>query len=332
MSDQPFALLIAGPTASGKSALAVGVAGALGGTVINTDSMQVYAGLRVLTAQPSEAEMRVVRHRLYGVRDPAEAASVAWWREQALAEMAAARAAGRLPILCGGTGLYFRALTEGLTEIPPVPAVAREEARHLLSAEGPAALHARLLAADPDSAATLRPSDGQRLARAWEVWRGTGRGMAFWHREGGTGPAMLRDVPWRFAAIRLDPPRDALRAAIGLRWAAMLRGGAEAEVAALLARGLDPALPAMRAHGVPELGAVQRGEIGLEEAGRRACLAIGQYTKRQATWYRHHALAAPSQTHTIYARITGMEQFSERERLEILAFVRSCVDGSGTAH
>ncbi|KAA2214758.1 tRNA (adenosine(37)-N6)-dimethylallyltransferase MiaA [Teichococcus oryzae] len=330
MSDQPFALLIAGPTASGKSALALGLAEHFGGTVINADSMQVYAGLRVLTAQPSAAEMACLPHRLYGVRDPAEAASVAWWREQALAEMEAARAAGRLPILCGGTGLYFRSLTEGLTEIPPIPPEAREEARGLLAAEGPAALHARLAAADPASAARLRPSDSQRLARAWEVWRGTGRGMDFWHKEGGTGPARLGERPWRFAAIRLDPPRDALRDAIRLRWAAMLRAGAEAEVRALLARGLDPALPAMRAHGVPELGAVQRGAIGLEEAGRRACLAIGQYTKRQATWYRHHALAAPSLTHTIHARIAGLEQFSESEGAEIFSFVRSGVDGSET--
>jgi len=329
MTDQPFALLLAGPTASGKSALALALAERLGGTVINADSMQIYAGLRVLTAQPSEEEAARAPHRLYGLRDPAEAASAAWWREHALAEMAAAHAAGSLPILCGGTGLYFRALTEGLARIPEVPPEAREEARSLLATEGPAALHARLAAADPETAARLRPTDSQRLARAWEVWRGTGRGLAAWQAEEGTGPARLGEVPWRFAAIRLDPPREALREAIGLRWQAMLRGGAVEEVRALLARGLDPALPAMRAHGVPELSAMLRGMLPLEEAGRRACLAIGQYTKRQATWYRHHALAAACDTHTIHARIARLEQFSESGREEIFSFVCSRVDGTG---
>ncbi|PHK96413.1 tRNA (adenosine(37)-N6)-dimethylallyltransferase MiaA [Pseudoroseomonas rhizosphaerae] len=331
MRDQPsvreaFALLVAGPTASGKSALALGLAERLGGVVINTDSMQVYAGLAVLTAQPPPGEQAQVPHRLYGERDPAEAASVAWWRGRALEEMQAARAAGRLPILCGGTGLYFRALVEGLVEIPPIPEEARAEARGLLAAEGPAALHARLLAADPGTAARLRPTDSQRLARAWEVWRGTGRGLADWlarsGSESGTGPARLPDgTPWRFAALRIDPPREALRHAIGLRWEAMLKAGAVEEVRALLARRLDPALPAMRAHGVPEVSAMLAGRWDLAEAGRRACLAIGQYTKRQATWFRHQALAAPSETHTIHARVTGMEQFSESELREIFAFV-----------
>ncbi|MFC3126347.1 tRNA (adenosine(37)-N6)-dimethylallyltransferase MiaA [Pseudoroseomonas globiformis] len=328
MSDQPLALLIAGPTASGKSALALGLGQDLGGTVINADSMQVYAGLRVLTAQPSDKEMALLPHRLYGERDPAVAASVAWWRGRVLEEMKAARAEGRLPILCGGTGLYFRSLTDGIAEIPPIPPEAREEARDLLAAEGAAALHARLAAADPASAARLRSSDSQRLARAWEVWRGTGRGIASWQGAGSTGPARLDGVPWRFVAIRLDPPREALREAIGLRWDAMLRGGAEDEVRALLARRLDPALPAMRAHGVPELSAALRGEMGAEEAGRRACSAIGQYTKRQATWYRHRSLADAARTHTIHARIASQKQYSESHRAEILSFLRSIVDGT----
>ncbi|MFC4168690.1 tRNA (adenosine(37)-N6)-dimethylallyltransferase MiaA [Teichococcus aestuarii] len=323
----PRALLVAGPTASGKSALALGLAARLGGVVINTDSMQVYAGLAVLTAQPSAAEQAEAPHRLYGERDPAEAASVAWWRERALAEMAAAHAAGRLPILCGGTGMYFRALAEGLVEIPPIPEAAREEARGLLAAEGPAALHARLAAVDPGTAARLRPTDSQRLARAFEVWRGTGRGLSAWLPEGGAGPARRPDgTPWRLAALRLDQVREALREATALRWEAMLRAGAVEEVRALLARGLDPALPAMRAHGVPELAAMLAGRWDRAEAGRRACLAIGQYTKRQATWFRHQTLAAPSETHTIHARVTHLKQFSERELGEIFAFVCSRVD------
>jgi tRNA dimethylallyltransferase len=315
-ADQPPALLVAGPTASGKSALALAIAERVGGTVINADSMQVYRELRVVTARPTAEEEARAPHCLFGVRPAAEAASVAWWRGEALAAMDAARAGGRLPILCGGTGMYFAALTQGLSDIPPVPAPARQEARQLLAQDGPAALHARLAAADPETAARLRSTDSQRIARAYEVWRGTGRGLASWQAGGGTGPA-----PWRFAAILIDPPRDALRAAIAERWATMLAGGAVEEVRVLAALGLDPALPAMRAHGVPELAAMLAGRMTAEEASRRAILNTGQYTKRQATWFRHHPLADPSRTHTIHARIAGVAQLSERIWGEVVSFV-----------
>lgn len=314
--DQPPALLVAGPTASGKSALALAVAERVGGTVINADSMQVYRELRIITARPTPADEARVPHRLYGVRPAAEAASVAWWRDEALDAMAAARAVGRLPVLCGGTGMYFAALTQGLSDIPPVPQAAREEARRLLAEHGPAALHLRLAEHDPGTAAGLRPSDSQRVARAWEVWRGTGRGLAAWQAAGGTGPA-----PWRFAAILLDPPRAELRAAIAARWEAMLAAGAIEEVRALAAQGLDPALPAMRAHGVPELVAHLAGRMSLEDASRRAVLNTGQYTKRQATWFRHHPLADPILTHTIHARTMDLTQFSERFLADIVTFV-----------
>jgi tRNA dimethylallyltransferase len=314
--DQPPALLVAGPTASGKSALALAIAERVGGTVINADSMQIYRELRIITARPAPEEEARVPHRLYGVRPAAEAASVAWWRGEALGEMAAARAAGRLPVLCGGTGLYFAALTQGLSDIPPIPQAAREEARRLLAQEGPAALHARLAEHDPDTTQRLRPGDSQRIARAWEVWRGTGRGLSAWQAQGGTGPA-----PWRFAAILLDPPRDALRAAIAARWQAMLAAGAIEEVRALAAQGLDPALPAMRAHGVPELLAHLAGEISLEAASRRAILNTGQYTKRQATWFRHHPPAAATRMHTIHARFAHRAQFSERILGDVFTFV-----------
>jgi tRNA dimethylallyltransferase len=317
VAESPRALLVAGPSCSGKSALALGLAQALGGVVINADSMQVYRELRVLTARPTEAEEALVPHRLYGVRPAAEPASVAWWRDAALAEMAAARAAGRLPILCGGTGLYFAALTSGLADIPDPGAAARAEARALLAEQGAPALHAALAAVDPETAVRLCPSDGQRLARAWEVWRGTGRGLAAWQLQG------ARPAAWRFAAIRLDPPRPALLAAIAQRFAAMLRQGAIGEVAALLAQGLDSRLPAMRATGVPQLAAYLAGSISLEEAARRAILASGQYTKRQATWLRHHALAAPERVHTIHARIAHLEQFSESQRGVLFNFIQS---------
>ena len=321
MTDQPWALIVAGPTASGKSALAIECARRIGGVVINADSMQVYDGLRVLTARPTPDEEAMVPHELYGVRDAGAAASVAWWRDAALAAMAAARAGGLVPILCGGTGLYLRALREGLAPMPPIPEPVRRAARDLLAAEGPAALHARLARADPDSAASLRPSDSQRIARAWEVLVATGEGIAAWQAKAGDEPA-----PWRFAAILLDPPRDALRQAIATRWAAMLGAGAIEEVQHLLARGLDPTLPAMRAHGVPELAAHLTGAITLDAASVRAILNTGQYTKRQATWFRHQSLADPGETHRINARYAGLTQLSESEQAKFFAFLQSRVD------
>ncbi|MGE0417086.1 MAG: tRNA (adenosine(37)-N6)-dimethylallyltransferase MiaA [Acetobacteraceae bacterium] len=315
-TDLPLALIVAGPTASGKSALALALAERLDGIVINADSMQVYRDLRVLTARPTPDEEARVPHRLYGVRSAAEAGSVAWWRDAALAEMDAARAAGRLPILTGGTGMYFAALTDGLAEIPPVTPEARDEARRLLAEIGAAALHAGLSKVDPATAHRLHPSDSQRIARAWEVWRSTGQGLAAWQGRRGD-PA-----PWRFRAILLDPPREDLRAAIATRFAAMLRDGAIAEVRALLALGLDPALPAMRAHGVPELSAHLRGDITLQEAGRRTELVTGQYTKRQATWFRHHKLAEPACVNIIRARFGFDAQFSERITTELCSFVQ----------
>jgi tRNA dimethylallyltransferase len=310
----PHTLLVAGPTASGKSALALALAERLCGTIVNADSMQVYRELRVLTARPTPQEEARVPHALYGVRPAAEPGSVAWWHAEALAAMNAAHQANRLPILTGGTGLYFASLTDGLADIPDPGPQARAEARALLQDLGAPALHARLAAEDPATAARLKPNDSQRIARAWEVWRGTGSGLAAWQAQRG------QTAPWRFTAILLDPPREDLRAAIATRFAAMLAEGALDEVRALLAQRLDPALPAMRAHGVPELSAYLRNEISLDEAGRRTGLVTGQYTKRQATWFRHHALAA--RTHTIHARFAGLAQFSERNFEEIVAFVQ----------
>jgi tRNA dimethylallyltransferase len=317
MTALPHALLVAGPTCSGKSALALGLAERLGGTVINADSMQVYRELRIVTARPTAEEEARAPHALYGIRPAAEPGNAAWWRGAALAAMEQARAEGRLPILCGGTGMYFAALVDGIADIPECGEAARAEARWLLAEHGPVALHASLAKVDPATAARLRASDSQRVARAWEVWRGTGRGLAAWQKEKGT-PA-----PWRFTALLLDPPRAVLRAAIAGRFAAMLAAGALEEVRGLLALGLDPALPAMRAHGVPELSAHLRGEIALDEAERRAGLATGQYTKRQATWFRHKRMADPARTQVIYARISDFTQFSESETAEIFHFIRA---------
>jgi tRNA dimethylallyltransferase len=314
----PPAILIAGPTASGKSALALHLAERFGAAVINADSMQVYRELRIITARPSDEDLARAPHALYGVRAAAEAGTAAWWRGAALDEMGRAWAGGRVPILCGGTGLYFAALTEGLAEIPAVPDAAREAARHLLAELGPEALHARLRDIDPETAAGLRPSDSQRIARAYEVATGTGRGLRDWQRGGGQGPA-----PWRFAALLLDPPRAALREAIALRWHAMLAAGALEEVRGLGMQGLDPALPAMRAHGVPELLAHLAGRMTLEAASERAILNTGQYTKRQATWFRHHALAAPDWSSKIEARYADLTQLSESMLGNLAAFIES---------
>ncbi len=310
------ALIVAGPTTSGKSALAMGLAERFGGTVINADAMQCYRELRIITARPTPEDEARVPHALYGVLPAAQAGHVAWWREAALAEMARAK----LPILCGGTGMYLRALTQGISALPEVTAEAREEARAMLAELGPERMHGKLHSDD----SALRSSDSQRIARAYEVWRSTGRSLASWQREAPVLPA----APYRFRAILLDPPRDTLRSAIEARWSAMMVGGAVAEVAALLEQGLDPSLPAMRAHGVPELAAMLRREIGEAEASRRAIANTVAYTKRQATWFRHQTLVGPPDTHRINARIAGLEQFSERNFPSTFAFLHEAVDGS----
>ncbi len=314
--EQADALIVAGPTCSGKSALALELARRLGGTVINADSMQVYRELRVLTARPTVEEERLAPHALYGVRAAAEPGSAAWWRNEALAAMDAARAAGRVPILCGGTGLYLSALTQGIADIPHPGESARTEARALLVELGPAALHSRLLQADPATAATLRPSDGQRLARAWEVWSGTGRGMADWHADARPKPDR------RFRMVLLDPAREELANSIASRFATMLDAGALQEIEVLSRLALNPALPAMRAHGVPELLAYRRGEITLTEAERRAVLATMQYTKRQSTWFRHRTIVDPCLVHTIHARFADRAQFSESDWYALMRFVK----------
>ncbi len=325
-----LAVIVAGPTASGKSALAMALAQRLHGTIINADSMQTYRELRVLTARPTAAEEATVPHALYGVRPAATPGSAAWWRTAALAAMEQAHAEGRLPIICGGTGMYFEVLLRGLSDIPPPGEAARAEARALLAELGPEALHARLWHVDPETAASLNPGDSQRIARAWEVWRGTGSGLAAWHAlepaEGNAAP-----VGWRFKAILLDPPRLLLRQAIETRFETMLREGAIEEVRALLALQLDPALPAMRAHGVRELASFLAGELPLKAASARACLLTAQYTKRQATWFRHHRLAPEPDIKNLLARWSPEAQVSERNMADMQNFIFDRVDVAGTA-
>ncbi|NNM56190.1 tRNA (adenosine(37)-N6)-dimethylallyltransferase MiaA [Acidocella sp.] len=292
-------VVLAGPTASGKSALALALARALGGTVINTDAMQCYRELRLITARPSPEDEALAPHRLYGVRAAAEPANAAWWRGAALEEM---NNCG-LPILCGGTGMYFSALINGIAQVPEPGAQARTEARALLAELGAPGLHARL---DAETALRLKPNDSQRVARAYEVLLGTGQGLAAWQRQ-----TTHRLEGWRVRMILLDPPREVLREAIAARFAAMLAAGAVEEVRNFLSLGLDASLPLMRAHGVPELGAYLRGEITLGEATARAVLATHQYTKRQMTWFKHQKLTGTPDMQIIQSRIAGFEQLSE---------------------
>jgi tRNA dimethylallyltransferase len=315
--ELPLALFLAGPTCSGKSALAVALAERLGGIVINTDSMQIYRELRILTARPTAADEARAPHALYGVRPAAEPGHVAWWREAALVEMGQAHAQGLLPILCGGTGLYFSALRHGLSDIPPIDPAARTEARAALITLGALGLHAELAARDPETAALIAPADGQRIARAYEVWLSTGRGLEAWRRA-----TTLPPPPWRFRAIRLDPPRPGLQATAAARFDAMLAAGAIEEVSALMDKGLDASLPAMRAHGVPELGAYLRGEMTLAAARAQAIANTHHYIKRQTTWFRHHELAEDGDLHMIHAQIAGPAQLSESGIADLTRFIR----------
>lgn len=301
----PPALIIAGPTASGKSALAMAIARAVGGVVINADAMQCYRDLRIITARPNDADIAAALHVLYGVRAAEQIATAAWWRDAALAAMDAAHSAGKLPILCGGSGMYLHSLINGMAPVPDTGADARDQARAELAAIGAPALHAKLATFDPHTAAGLRPADGQRIARAYEVWLGTGRGLAAWQ-----GDPTVK-APWRFGALVLDPPRDKLRAAIATRFAAMLVAGAVEEVGALVDQNLAPATPLLRAHGVPEISAYLRGEITLPAAEGRAVTLTGQYTRRQATWFRHHSVASEPCNNVVVAQMANNAQFYE---------------------
>jgi tRNA dimethylallyltransferase len=277
------AILIAGPTASGKSALALALAERRDGVIINADSMQVYRDLRVITARPTPAEEARVPHLLYGQVDAAENYSVGRWCRDVSAALAEAARAGRPSIVVGGTGLYFKMLTQGLAAIPPIPAAIRSVVRKRLATEGAAPLHAELGRHDPATARRLMPGDRARVSRALEVVLATGRSLTDWHREG------MKPVLDPAAAVKmfLDVDRATLYRRIDDRFDAMLAAGALDEVGALGRRRLDPTLPAMKAHGVPALLRHLAGEINLEQAAEEGKRDTRRYTKRQATWFRH---------------------------------------------
>lgn len=286
---RPPLALIAGPTASGKSDLAVALALALKDSgreavVINADSAQVYTDLAVLSARPDAAEMKGVAHRLFGAWDGAASCSAADWAQAARQEIAQAHDSGAVPILVGGTGLYIRTLLDGIAPVPEIAPAIRAEVRALPTAEA----YAALVREDPDRAAALSPNDSARIARALEVVRSTGAPLAHWQarREGG-----IADAVTLHPAILL-PPRVALYERCDRRFAKMIERGAVEEVRSLLARNLDPALPVMKAIGVPDLAAFLRGESTLDEAAQAASQATRNYAKRQYTWMRHQPPAA----------------------------------------
>ena len=266
------AILIAGPTASGKSALAMTLAAKLNGVVVNADSMQVYRDLQVITARPTVEEEAQCSHVMFGHVDAAVNYSVARWLDDVRQAVAGIEADGRLPIIVGGTGLYFRALLEGLSDIPAVPDALRAELRGWAEGRLPVEIHDRLAAIDPATAATLKPGDPQRNLRALEVFMATGKSMIEL-RAARSGQVFGVD---EYRAVFLAPDRGVLRQRIDEVWA-------------LMERGLDPALPAMRAHGVPALMRHLRGEISLAEAAVIGKADTRHYAKRQHTWFRHQA-------------------------------------------
>ncbi|MFM9843205.1 MAG: tRNA (adenosine(37)-N6)-dimethylallyltransferase MiaA [Dongiaceae bacterium] len=275
-------IVIGGPTASGKSAIAIALSRALKGVVINADSMQIYAELPILTAQPDAAARAAVPHRLYGVLSAAETCSAARWADMAWAAVDEAARAGLQPIVVGGTGLYIRALMRGLAPVPEIPPEIRLETRNLLQELGPEAFHARLATRDSAAAARLRPTDPQRLARAWEVVEATGRPLADWHAEGA-----LPRLGAGFLPFVLVPDREALYAAIDRRFAQMARGGALEEVSALCRMDLPAQAPALKALGVRELLSHLAGETDLPTAIAAGQQSSRRYAKRQMTWFRN---------------------------------------------
>jgi len=276
-------ILIAGPTASGKSALALELAEKRGGVIINADSMQVYRDLRIITARPSPDEEKRAPHRLYGHVNAAENYSVGRWFGEAAAALTEALRRRQPAIVAGGTGLYFSTLTRGIAAVPPIPPEIRRDVRGRLMAVGVAALHGELTRRDPATAARLKPGDRARITRALEVVLATGRSLTEWHADNSPAHVDLASA----AKIFLMPKRDELGARIDARFDAMMTAGALQEVRALAARNLDPNLPAMKAHGVPWLIRHLNGEMTMAEAVEQSKRDTRRYTKRQATWFRN---------------------------------------------
>lgn len=281
--DDRAVIVVAGPTASGKSALALELAERFGGEIVNADSMQVYRELRVLTARPYTADEARVPHHLYGILPISETCSAGHWLRLALSRIEAIWERDRLPVVCGGSGLYLKVLLEGIAPVPPVPDEVVETTRALFEREGGAAFRARLADVDPGAAEKLAPTDKQRLIRAYAVADATGRTLAEWQ----AGQSSEPPLDGRFFTIVLAPERAALYRRIDARFDAMVEAGAVEEVAALRSLGLDPDLPAMKALGVPDFLRHLDGECDIVEAVERAKQLTRNFAKRQTTWFRN---------------------------------------------
>jgi len=286
--SSPLITLIAGPTASGKSRLALEMAERTGAVIINADSQQLYADLRVLSARPSVEDEARADHRLYGIADAADAWSVGHWSRAVADLLESLRAESRPALIVGGTGLYFSALTRGLADIPPVPAAAREEATALYDTEGETAFRLRLTTFDPPAAAAIAPGDRQRLTRAYAVARATDRSLSDW--QASTTPML---EPGTYQRLVIEPDRAALYVNCDRRVTEMVEQGALDEVRALSVRNLNPALPALKAVGVREFASHLAGETTLEDAIDAARQATRNYAKRQLTWFRNQTADWP---------------------------------------
>lgn len=287
MQNQFRAILIAGPTASGKSALAIRLANDLSGVIINADSMQVYSDLQIITARPDEQEEGQALHRLYGTIEGATACSAVQWAEMAMVEIERAWNKGLMPILVGGTGMYFKALLDGMVTIPPIDEAIREKVRAEITDLGPEAMHAKLKALDAKAYERLEPADGQRIARAIEVALSTGKALSEWQEEPHSGPLAKLDATGQIAKFVLDIDRDKLYERCDKRLDSMIESGALEEIQSLLDRDLDMSLPIMKALGVPPLSAYLQDKVTLDEALVAAKTQTRQFAKRQLTWFRN---------------------------------------------
>lgn len=319
--NKPCAVVIAGPTCSGKSYLAMQIAQQLKGVVINADAMQCYKDLRIITARPSQQDEKKVLHRLYGVLSWEQTGNAGWWRQQVLKILQETWEGQQLPVLCGGTGMYFHALIHGIALIPEPDPKIRKQARQIVASQGPELLYRELLEKDCQSVKNLKPTDSQRIARAWEVWKSSGKGLKYWQEN-----AHLPGADCNFIVIRLAPDRLILREAVAKRFELMIHKGALEEVANFKAKNPPVSAPLYRAHGVPEFMAYLSGQCSQQEAIEQAVKNTQRYIKRQETWFSHRILAPDPQVYIINSRIDHDTQFLQRIIDKTVLFIKGFID------